>query len=49
MTSFDLVIRGGRVATASDTFDADIGIRGGQIAAIGEKLDAGREEIDARG
>ena len=49
MTGFDLVIRGGRVATASDTFDADIGVRGGKIAAIGEALDAGREEIDARG
>ena len=46
---FDTVIRGGTVATASDTFAADIGIRGETIAAIGLDLPAGREEIDAGG
>ena len=44
----DLVIRNGTVATASDTFKADIGITGGRITAIAEKLTAGRE-IDATG
>jgi dihydropyrimidinase len=48
MDGFDLVIRGGTVATASDTFRADIGIRGGRIAALAERLD-GREVIDATG
>lgn len=45
----DVVIRRARVATASDTFLADIGIRGGRIALLGEDLPAGRREIDAAG
>src|SRR5258708_3791404 len=49
MQPFDLVIRGGTVATATDSFKADIGIRGATIAAIGEGLDRGKQEIDARG
>ncbi|ALM50964.1 dihydropyrimidinase [Halomonas huangheensis] len=47
MDSFDLVIRNGTVVTASDTFVCDIGVIDGRIAALGEKLGAGREEIDA--
>jgi dihydropyrimidinase len=46
---YDLVIRGGRVATASDVFDADVGIAGETIAAIGRNLPAGKRELDARG
>ncbi|MCS6876849.1 MAG: dihydropyrimidinase [Geminicoccaceae bacterium] len=49
MPSFDLVIRGGTVATASDAFQADIGIRGGRITAIGSNLTDAAAEIDARG
>src|SRR5881396_4373181 len=49
MQPFDLVIRGGTVATATDSFKADVGIRGSTIAAIGEGLDQGKREIDARG
>ncbi|SIS81248.1 dihydropyrimidinase [Paracoccus saliphilus] len=44
----DLVITNGTVATASDTFRADIGIRDGRIAAIAENL-SGAREIDASG
>lgn len=44
---FDLVIRGGLVATAAESYVADLGIRDGRIAAIGARLAAGREEIDA--
>lgn len=44
----DLVIRNGTVATASDTFRADIGITGGRITAIAESL-SGEREIDATG
>lgn len=44
----DLVITNGTVATASDTFRADIGIRDGRIAAIADKL-SGAREIDASG
>jgi dihydropyrimidinase len=47
--AYDLVIRGGRVATASDVFDADVGIAGESIAAVGRNLPGGKHEIDARG
>jgi len=48
-TAFDLVVRNARVATASDTFDADIGITDGRIVQLGMGLPAGRREIDAAG
>ena len=44
----DLVIKGGTVATATDTFQADIGISDGRITAIAESLDA-PDVIDAMG
>src|SRR4030088_3062974 len=47
--AYDLLIRGGRVATASDVFEADVAISGETIAAIGRALPGGRREIDARG
>jgi dihydropyrimidinase len=49
MSAFDLVVRNARVATASDTFDADIGINAGRITQIGLALGPGRQEIDAAG
>jgi dihydropyrimidinase len=49
MPEFDLVIRGGRIATASETFDADIGVGGGRVAALGAGLGRGAQEIDAAG
>jgi len=49
MSDYDLVIRGGTVATASDTFRADVGIRDGRIAALADGIEGGREEIDAAG
>ncbi len=49
MADFDIVIRNGTVATASETFEADVGIAGDTISAIGRTLGAGRREIDARG
>ena len=49
MADFDLLIRGGTVATAVDTFEADIGVSNGKIAAIGFDLGAGNREIDAAG
>jgi dihydropyrimidinase len=42
MTTHDLVIRGGTVATAEKTFRADVGISGEKIAEIGENLRAER-------
>jgi dihydropyrimidinase len=46
---FDLVVRRARVATASDTFDADIGIVDGRIVQLGAQLPPGRDEIDGAG
>jgi dihydropyrimidinase len=46
---FELTVRNGRVSTASDTFDADLGIEGGRIVAIAEKLPPGLRDIDAAG
>lgn len=46
---FDVVIRGGTVATTTDTFKADVGIRGERIAAVGERLGQGAREINAKG
>ena len=48
MMDFDLVISGGMLITASETFQADIGIRAGKIAAIGSDL-TGKGIVDARG
>jgi dihydropyrimidinase len=46
---FDLVIRNARIATASDTYAADIAITGGRIVQLGTQLGAGLREIDAAG
>lgn len=46
---FDLVVRGGRIVTASEDFVADVGISDGRIATLGEDLPRGEDEIDARG
>jgi dihydropyrimidinase len=47
MSDFDLIIAGGTVATASDTFKADIGIRDGRIVALAVGLKGGMQTIDA--
>lgn len=49
MSQLELVIRHARVATAADTFEADIGIVGGRIVQLGQHLPAGLQEIDAAG
>jgi dihydropyrimidinase len=43
-----LVIKNGKIITASDTYEADIGIENGKIVGIGEGF-KGDETIDARG
>ncbi len=45
---FDLVISGGTVVTAADTYSADIGITDGTIAGIGRGFE-GKDRIDASG
>lgn len=47
--SFDIVIRGGTIVTASDVSRADLGIRDGRIAAIADRLTGAGREIDATG
>ena len=47
--TFDTIIRGGTVATASDTFSCDVGISGGKIAALGSNLGGAAEIVDAKG
>jgi dihydropyrimidinase len=48
--AYDLLIRGGRVATVSDVFEADVAISGETIVTVGRRLPGGaRREIDARG
>jgi dihydropyrimidinase len=49
MTEFDLVIHGGTVATASDTFRSDVGITGGKIVALANTLGNAQRRIDATG
>ena len=46
---FDLVIRGGTVATAAEVFRADLGIRDGRIVAIADRLGDAERVIDATG
>ncbi|OKH25381.1 dihydropyrimidinase [Chroogloeocystis siderophila] len=47
MTEFDLVIRNGKIATAADVMNCDIGIHQGQIVALAAELPKGTQEIDA--
>ena len=49
MADLDLVVTGGAISTASDTFIADIGIKDGRISVIGESLNGGKRIIDAKG
>ena len=49
MNDFDLVIRGGTVATASDTSHCDVGVRDGRVVALAAELPPGRTELDATG
>jgi dihydropyrimidinase len=49
MNGFDVIIRGGRVSTASDSFFCDVGIRHGCVAALGNDLGPADEIIDACG
>jgi dihydropyrimidinase len=49
MNEYDLVIRGGTVATAADTTLCDVGIKDGAVAALGKNLGSAIREIDATG
>jgi dihydropyrimidinase len=47
--TYDLVVRGGTVVTASQSFVGDVAIRDGRIAELGPRVAAGASEIDASG
>ena len=49
MSDFDLVVTGGTIATASDTFKSDIGINNGRIVALAESLSGANKTINAAG
>ena len=49
MSAFDLIVRGGRVATAADVVVCDIGVKDGRITALAEGLSGGGRVIDADG
>ena len=49
MSHYDLIIKGGTVATASDTFASDVGVMDGRIAALTENLEGAARVIDASG
>lgn len=46
---FDTIVKGGLVATAADSFVADIGISGSRIVALAEGLSGAARVIDATG
>ncbi|MEE2951918.1 MAG: dihydropyrimidinase [Pseudomonadota bacterium] len=46
---FDILIKGGTIATAADVFAADVAIKDGTIVQIGRDLGEARETIDATG
>ncbi len=48
--SYDLIIQGGTILTASETYEADIAVEKGRIAAIGKGLPAnGSKIVSAKG
>jgi dihydropyrimidinase len=47
--TYDLIIRGGTVVTATDAMQGDVAIRTGRIVGAGESLTGGAWEIDATG
>ena len=49
MSSFDLIISGGTVATSGGVSRCDVGISGGKIVALAEKLNGAARTIDAGG
>ncbi|MCP4070504.1 MAG: dihydropyrimidinase, partial [Hyphomicrobiales bacterium] len=49
MHKYDMIIKGGTVVTATDTFLSDVAIRNGRIATLGFDLGSADREIDAKG
>jgi len=47
--SYDLVVKGGTVVTAADTFVADVAVSKGKVAAVGQVAAGDAKVVDARG
>lgn len=46
---YDLIVKGGTVVSASDTFIGDLGVSGGKVVAVGKLADPAKKVVDARG
>lgn len=49
MTTLDTIVRGGKIVSATEVYQADIGIKDGVVAAIGKDLGPCESIVDARG
>lgn len=49
MSTYDVIVKGGRVATAADVVRCDVGIKDGRVVALAESLRDSRRVIDAEG
>src|ERR1017187_802874 len=47
--SYDLIVKGGTVVSASDTFIADLAVSGGKVVAVGKIAGDAKKVVDARG
>ncbi|MBI4060530.1 MAG: dihydropyrimidinase [Elusimicrobia bacterium] len=46
---YDLIVKGGTVVSASDTFIGDLGVVDGRIVSVGKIAEPGRRVVNARG
>src|SRR5579863_10239767 len=49
MADFDLIVRGGTVATGADVTDCDVGVKDGRIASLARDLGTAARIVDATG
>jgi dihydropyrimidinase len=47
--SYDLVVKGGTIVSASDSFVGDLAVSDGRVAAVGAIKDPAKKTVDARG
>lgn len=46
---YDLIVKGGTVVSASDTFIADLGVVNGKVVSVGKIAEPAKRVVDARG
>lgn len=47
--SYDLIVKGGTIVSASDSFVGDLAVADGRVAAVGDIKDPAKKTLDARG